>query len=459
MVYLKTMQISDKRSFLILFLCLIVVTSVGCLLQSPSEQSPLDRIREHGRIVMITQNSQNTYYIYREQPQGFEYELAAEFARYLDVDLVVETPGWIDMFDMLEHGRGDFIAAGVTVVPSRTRRVDFSDPYLTIRQEVVVHRNNFDINSIEDLNGKTVHVRAGTSYQERLAELLGMGIGMELVLVPDITTEELIEQVADAKIEVTVADSNIALLNRMYQPDIRIAFPLSPPQSLAWAVDKGNTELLEAINGFFTKIRTDGTLDEVHSRYYEDRNHLGSFDLRVFHQRIEERMPLYRRMIKAAAKEHDLDWRLIVAMIYQESHFDPDARSFTGVRGLMQVTQKTADEMGIVDRTDPEQSIRAGVGYLANLYNRFSDIDDEETRLLLALASYNVGYGHVRDAQIILRQRGRDPDSWPSLRETLPLLRMPEFYKDTRFGYARGTEPVRYVDNVLAYYDILKRKI
>lgn len=447
------------RTLWIWLITFFILPLVSCQLQPMPEQSSLDRIRDHGRIVMITQNSQNTYYIYREQPFGFEYELAAAFASYLDVDLVVQTPGWIEMFDMLERGHGDFIAAGLTVLPSRERRVDFSDPYLTVRQEVVVHRDNLDINGIEDLKGKTVHIRAGTSYQERLAELHGQGIDVKLILIPDITTEELIEQVAEAKVEITVADSNIALLNSMYQPDIRIAFPLSPPQQLAWAVHKGNRELLMAINGFFSKISADGTLDEIYDRYYKDWDHLDILDYRIFHERIENRMPRYRTVIKEAAQEYGLDWRLIVAMIYQESHFDPEARSYTGVRGLMQVTQKTAEEMGIMDRTDPEQSIKAGVGYLSNLFERFGDIQDKETRLLLALASYNVGYGHVRDAQTILRQKGLDPDSWPSIRETLPLLRIPEFYRDTRFGYARGAEPVRYVDNVLTYYEILKKKI
>ena len=448
-----------RYSFVTLFLSFVTAISAGCLLQSPPEQSSLDRIREHGRIVMITQNSPSTYFIYREQPLGFEYELAAAFARYLGVDLAVVTPGWIEMFDMLAEGRGDFIAAGVTVVPSRERRMDFSDPYLTVRQEVIVHHDNLKIRSLEDLDGKTVHVGAGTAYQEQLAELLGKGVDMELVLHPDVVTEELIDQVGESMIEITVAYSNIAHLNRMYQPYIRAAFPISPPQSLAWAVRKGDGELLEAMNSFFTKIRTDGKLDRIYKRYYEDRHNLGIFDLRAFHLVIEEQMPQYRGIIKDAAREYGLDWRLIAAMIYQESHFDPDAISYTGVRGLMQVTQRTADEMGIGDRTDPEQSIRAGVGYLANLYDRFDDVTDEKNRLLLALASYNVGYGHVRDAQDIVRRRGHDPDLWLSLRETLPLLRMPEFYLDTKFGYARGTEPVKYVENVLTYYEILKRKI
>jgi membrane-bound lytic murein transglycosylase F len=282
---------------------------------------------------------------------------------------------------------------------------------------------------------------------------------MELVLVPDIPTDELIRQVADAEIDITVVDSNIALINRVYHPDIRIAFPISSPQSLAWAVRKGNGELLEIINEFFTRIRTDGTLDEIYSRYHENRNNLGRFDLKAFHRKMETHLPRYQKMIQKASDKHGFDWRLIAAMIYQESHFDPRARSYTGVRGLMQVTQTTAAEMGIVNRMDPEQSIEAGVGYLAVLYRRFDDIENEWDRLLFSLASYNVGYGHVRDAQKIVREHARDPYSWSSLMEVLPLLRMPEFYREARFGYARGTEPVRYVENITAYYDILKRKI
>ena len=221
---------------------------------------------------------------------------------------------------------------------------------------------------------------------------------------------------------------------------------------------KGNGELLEAANDYLTEIRIDGSLDALSSRYFQEHDHLNSVDVRAFHQTIETKLPRYRAAIKSEAQKHGFDWRFIAAMIYQESHFNPRARSYTGVRGLMQVTRVTADEMGIVDRNDPEQSIRAGVGYLANLYQRFSDVEDRDTRLLLALASYNVGYGHVRDVQDMLRKRGRDPESWVLLRETFPLLRIPEFYRETKYGYARGTEPVRYVDNILAYYDILKKK-
>jgi membrane-bound lytic murein transglycosylase F len=407
---------------------------------------------------MITQNSANTYYLYRDEPHGFEYELAREFARYLDVDLEVITPGWIEMFEKLTWGEGDFIAAGVTILPSRQVRFDFSSPYLKVRQQVIVHRNNDAVTGIDDLVGRTVHVRAGTSYQKRIAELREEGLDIDLVLVPDLPTELLIGQVARSEIEITVADSNIALLNRRYDPDIRIAFPISEEQSLGWVVRNGDLDLVTAVNGFLDQARKDGTFQDIYDRYYDNRVLLGPVDATAFAEKVRTRLPRYEEMIRIQADLYGFDWRFIAAMIYQESHFNPRARSYTGVRGLMQITQATAREMGVTDRIDPKESIRAGIKYLAKIADRFEDIEDERERLLFALAAYNVGYGHVRDAQKIAGGKGLDPHSWSDLKKVLPLLARPEYHRQTRYGYARGTEPVRYVEHILTYYDILLHK-
>lgn len=420
--------------------------------------SSLDRIQDQGRIVMITQNSANTYYLYRGESHGFEYELAREFARYLGVDLEVITPGWIEMFDKLDRGEGDFIAAGVTILPSRQVRFDFSSPYLKVRQQVIVHRNNDGVTGIDDLVGRTVHVRAGTSYQKRIAELREEGLDIDLVLVPDLPTELLIGQVARSEIEITVADSNIALLNRRYDPDIRIAFPISEEQSLGWVVRNGDLELVAAVNGFLDQARKDGTFQDIYDRYYDNRVILGPVDADAFAEKVRTRLPRYEEMIRVQAGLYGFDWRFIAAMIYQESHFNPRARSYTGVRGLMQITQATAREMGVTDRMDPKESIRAGIKYLAKIADRFEHIEDERERLLFALAAYNVGYGHVRDAQKIAGGKGLDPHSWSDLKKVLPLLARPEYHRQTRYGYARGTEPVRYVELILTYYDILLHK-
>lgn len=429
---------------------------LSCDVLLSKRSSTLEGIIEKGKIVLITQNSANTYYIYRDEPNGFEYELAKAFADHLGVELEIVTPGWMEMFEMLGHGKGDFIAAGVTILPSRLEKVDFSDPYMDVQQEVIVHRINRGVRRKKDLAGRTVHVRAGTSYQKSLEQLQEEGIDLNMITIPDVPTEELIAEVAEREIEITVADSNIALLNRRYNPDIRIAFPITGKQSLGWAVRKGNTELLQVMNYFLAEIRDDGTFQDIYDHYYSNRVILGPVDITTFNRRIRTRLPDYEETIRQEAEKYGFDWRLITAMIYQESHFNPRARSYTGVRGLMQITQATAREMGIESRVDPENSIRAGVRYLARLRDRFDDIKDDRERLLFALASYNVGYGHVRDAQKIAKNKGMDPGTWESLKTVLPLLRRSEYYRHTRYGYARGTEPVRYLSHVLTYYDILR---
>jgi len=437
---------------------LLAALGAACSEKPEQRKRGLEDILESGRIVMITQNNPMTYYIYREVPIGFEYELAKEFADFLGVELEVITPAWNQMIVDLENGKGDFIAAGMTITPSRQERIVFSEPYMSIRQHAITRSGKKGLNSIEDLSGKIVYVRDGTSYQERLLELQKEGIDLYLELIPDVPTEEFIRQVVDEEILLTIADSNIALLNRRYYPDLRIAFPIAGEESLGWAVRKGDEDLAEKINEFFKFIRKNGSYQEIYDFYYNNIDVFEYVDVKKFHQRLETRLPKYRSIIEREADKNELDWRLLAAIIYQESHFNPRARSYTGVRGLMQVTQTTAREMGISNRMDPEQSVYAGTKYLARMYARFDDIESKLDRWLFSLASYNVGYGHVRDAQKIAEEKGLNPAKWSSLRETLPLLRYRKYYEKTRYGYARGTEPVRYVDRVMLYYDILRWK-
>ncbi len=438
-----------KRVLLFLTFCLLIGISCG-------RKDTLQKIKESGVITVITRNNAHCYYIYREKAMGFEFDLAKAFSEHLGVELNVITPTWDGIFDTLNKEEGDFIAASMTITSSRQSRADFSHEYLSVQQKTLIHNRNYKIRSLEDLAGKTVHVRRGTSYEERLHELAESGLDVNVILHEDTPTEELISMVADREIEVTIADSNIALLNRRYYPDIRIAFPIEEPESLGWAVRKGDSRLLEEINRFLDKIKGSGLLARIYNKYYANVEIFDYIDLKKFHKRIETRLPTYKDLIRKTAKEHGFDWRLIAAVIYQESHFDPNAKSFTGVEGIMQITQDTAKDMGIEDRRDPRQSITAGVKYLRNLYTRYGAAKDPD-RLLITLASYNVGHGHILDAQEIAREMNLNPQSWSSLVQILPLLRYPKYYKKTRHGYARGTEPVRYVHRILSYYDILKR--
>lgn len=435
---------------------LILLLALVPVMASCAKRDALERIKKSGKIVVLTRNNAHCYYIYRGEPMGFEYDLAKAFSEYLGVALEVRTPRWEGLMDTLNNEKGDFIAASLTITPSREEKVDFSGPYLLVQQRIILHTSNTKIKKLEDLKGKTVHVRRGTSYEERLNELNQEGLEVKVRAYDDTPTEELISMVANREIEVTVADSNIALLNRRYYPDIKIAFPLEEPQSLGWAVKKGETALRKAINGFFKKIKKDGTFQKIYDKYYAYVEIFDYFDLKKYHQRLETRLPRYKEVIQKAAKKYGFDWRLIAAMIYQESHFDPGARSFTGVEGIMQMTRDTAREMGIKDRRDPMESIMGGVRYLRKLYDKYEEASDPD-RLLITLASYNVGRGHILDAQKIAKEQNLNPNSWAALEQILPLLRNPRYYRKTRYGYCRGTEPVRYVKRILTYYDILKR--
>ena len=377
----------------------------GCYPPSPDS---LQRIKKAGKIRIITDNSATTYYIYRDEKMGFEYDLAKAFADHLGVELEIITPNWDDMFDALIDGHGDLIAAGLTKTEIREEIIGFSDGYLDIQQNIIVHKKNRKIKEIKDLDGVTIDVRSGTSYQDRIYELEKEGVSVDLKLHGNVSTEELIRKVAKKKIKITVADSHIAFLNRRYYPDIRIAFPINEPQELAWGVRKNDMRLIKEINKFFKKIKKNGVYDEIYRKYYANIEIFDYVDLKRFHKRLKTRLPKYEAIIRREAKKYGFDWRMIAAVIYQESHFDPNAESYTGVKGLMQVTRRTAAEMGITNRNDPEESVKAGVKYLNKLYGRFNEIEKHRERMLFALASYNIGYGHVQDARKICREKGHE---------------------------------------------------
>jgi membrane-bound lytic murein transglycosylase F len=425
--------------------------------KAAAERDALKRIRQSGEITMLTRNNAHCYYTYRGNPMGFEYDLAKAFADHLGVQLKVITSSRSGLIEDLRSGKGDFIAASMTITPSRKKLIAFSNEYLPIQQKLILHKENHKVKKIDDLEGKTIHVRRGTSYEERLKQLMTKGLAIKVKVHEDTPTEVFIGMVAKKEIEMTVANSNVALLNRRYYPDVKIAFPLERPQSLGWGAQKGEKELLREINEFFSDIKEDGTFEEIYEKNYANVEIFDYVDLKKYHKRLETRLPKYKPIIKRAAEKYGFDWRLIAAVIYQESHFYPNAKSLTGVKGLMQLTLNTAREVGVKDRSDPEQSIMGGVTYLRKLYDRYEDAKDPD-RILIALASYNAGHRHIQDARKIAKEKNLDPNSWYALKETLPLLCYPRYYKKTRYGYCRGSEPVKYVDSILTFYDILLKK-
>jgi membrane-bound lytic murein transglycosylase F len=391
---------------------------------------------------------------------GFEYDLFKAFAAHLGVDLnIIIAQKWERMIPDLMNGTGDLIAASMTITPSRRRQVAFSNGYMNIKQHIIVHRDNASVKKLADLSGQTIHVRKGTSYQERLEQLKEdhPELRFNTVLHEDISTEELIRQVSEKEIDITIADKNIAMLNRRYYPNAIMAGAISETEALGWAVHPASKNLMSQINLFMEKIKQNGEFSEIYNRYYANIEQFDFVDLRKFHRQLKSRLPLYQSLIMTASELHDFDWRLIAAQMYQESHFKPKARSHAGAYGLMQLTRRTADSFGVADIFDPEQNIFAGVNHLKNLFNYF-DIGNDADRLKISLAAYNVGQGHLRDAQKLAVQLRLDPERWDSIEKTLPLLQYRRYYQNATYGYCRGAEPVNYVRQILLYYDILKRQ-
>ncbi len=445
------LRIFSAKTLLSLLLIFFLLRLTSC------KKEGLKKIKETQKITVITDNNANCYYSYKNQPMGFEYELAKGFAKYLDVNLEMITPPWNKMVGLLQRNEADIIAANLTITEKRLKKMDFSKGILPIQQFVIKRNRDDSTKSQADLSGRTIHIRKNTSYHERLKELQDQGLDFTIKLYDDLPSEEFIRQVSTGEIDLTISDSHIARLNRRYYPNVDPVFPIEEQQFLGWAVKKGNEKLLMQINAYFKQIKTDGTFDKLYNKYYGSSEIFDYVDLLKFHRRIEKRLPKYEKLIKSESKKYRFDWRLIAAMIYQESHFNPRARSYTGVRGLMQLTLITAREMGIHNRLNPTQSIKGGTKYLNKIYQRFDDVAEHD-RMKFALASYNIGYGHIRDAQIIAEQEKMNKNVWKSMIKVLPLLRYRKYYKKTRYGYARGTEPVRYVERIMSYYEILRRQ-
>jgi len=421
-----------------------------------SRKSMLDQVLEQNELIVITRNGPTTYYEGPAGPTGFEYELAKRFSEYLGVDLrIVVPPNFSDILRLTALGDVHLAAAGLTPTDKRREKVRFGPVYQEITQQLVYLGGTTRPASLADLDG-TLEVVAGSNHEEKLRELRSEYPQLRWRSNKEDDTEQLLGMISSELIEYTIADSNELSVNRHFYPEVKPAFDIGPPEQLAWAfpLSKDNS-LYDAAVTFFNKIRANGTLEQLIDRYY---GHIEIFDYvgtRRYQEHIEERLPLYQDIFKEAASSIGMDWRLLAAIGYQESHWDPDAVSPTGVRGLMMLTHAAAKDVGIDDRRDPEQSIQGGAGYLAQMLQRIPERVPEPDRTWLALAAYNVGLGHLEDARILTQKNKGDADRWLDVKKNLPLLSKKKWFQQTRYGYARGKEPVRYVENIRTYYDIL----
>ncbi len=379
------------------------------------------------------------------------------FADDLGVELTLLIPdSFDDLLDKVADNQVHIAAAGLTITKDREQIFQFGPAYQEITEQLVYNVANRRPRSLAKLDG-TLEVIANSSHEERLKHLKDSIKDLSWKSNHQLESEELLQMVSDNIIEYTIADSNELALNQRFLINLRVAFDVSKSQSLAWAMPKTEDKsLFRAVQKFFKKIKENGELSRLIERNYghvEDFDYVGT---KIFMRHIETRLPTYRSFFEKAAEQYDLDWRLIAAMGYQESHWDPDAVSPTGVRGIMMLTLKTAKDMKVKNRLNPQSSIEGGAKYFKKTLQRIDKDTDEPDSIWMAMAAYNVGFYHLQDARKITRKLNKDPNRWIDVRTSLPLLAKRKWYKQTRYGYARGWEPVRYVENIRSYYDILK---
>ncbi|MDH5367780.1 MAG: transporter substrate-binding domain-containing protein [Cyclobacteriaceae bacterium] len=436
----------------------------------------LDKIKERGSLRALVDNSSTSYFIYKGQLMGYEYELLTLLAHELGVDLeIIVTKSIDDAFRSLNKGEGDIIAFTLTVTKERQSRVAFTHAHYTTRQ-VLVQKNPDNWRSMKkheiekalirnqvDLIGKEVHVRKSSSYVDRLKNL-SEEIGGDIIVIEDekdVETELMIRKVYNEEIAYTIADEDIALVNTSYYPDIDISTPISFPQQIAWAVRKNATELLNTINHWQAELKKEPTYNVIYNKYYNSPRASKARLTSDFSSISGEKISVYDGIIKQAADSLGWDWRLLAAQIYQESVFNPSDTSWAGAIGLMQIMPETGKRYQTYNLTNPKQNVMAGMRHLKHLNSLWAKtIEDEQERLKFILASYNVGLGHVIDARELAKKYNKNPTSWEgNVALYLQNKSKPKYFNDSvaKSGYCRCEEPVNYVKNVLSRYEQYKQ--
>ena len=440
-------------------MCRLALLSLASLLLSACNrpESALDQVLAANELVVITRNSPTTFYQGTDGPTGFEYEMVKMFADSLGVRLKIITPdSFSDILPAIADGEAHLAAAGLTITEERKKLVRFGPSYQAITPQLVYRVGTAKPDSLDDLNG-SLEIVAGSSHEETLKRLKNDHPGLTWKANDTLESEELLHLVWEQVIDYTIADSNEVKLNRRYYPELRVAFDLTGPEQLGWAFPHGDdNSLFNKAREFFNRIKSDGTLEQLKDRFY---GHVQRFDYvgtRRYLRHIQQRLPEFQPLFEEAGQLVDIDWRLLAAIGYQESHWKADARSPTGVRGIMMLTLDTMKHLGLSNRLKPKQSIYGGARYIAMMREKIPDRIPEPDRTWMALAAYNIGFGHLEDARRLTQMNDGDPDRWVDVKKNLPLLSQKKWYKKTRYGYARGREPVRYVANIRSYFDVLR---
>ncbi len=462
------------RVLLSAFLLCLIVLLTSC--NQPSNKvddgtkvviSPTDD-KNSEVITFVTLNSPNTYYVDGDKEfAGLEYDLTRLFIKELggNTQLKLIVANSINqVLPAILNNKADIAAADVTVTDARKEIIDFSTPYQDVQQVVVYNiEKNKETHAkapkkLKDLAGLLITVPAGTSFVERLIKLQPKESGLIWEERLRVGSEQLLQELARGEIDYTIADSHLVSIMQNYYPNLGVAFAIGEPEKIAWALPKnGDPALKQKVDAFFSKIKKNGALRNLIDRYHGNAKRLKPVDVKAFLIRSRTLLPKYKRLFQQAQEITGLDWRLIAAISYQESHWDTFNTSPTNVRGLMMLTEDTADLMKVSDRLDPKQSIPAGAKYINLLKDTIPDRVPEPDRTYMALASYNIGYAHVEDARVLAQRLKLNPDRWADVKKTLVMLNDPTYYVNAKYGYASGGAPVIFVESIRSYYNILAR--
>ncbi len=432
----------------------LVAIVLSALLGTCSSPPPLlERILRTGELTVVTRNTPAAFYYGADEPRGIEYELARGYAERLGVRLRIYTSDQVyrDVID----GNAQIAAASLTVADSRKDTVNFGPAYQSIQPQIIYRRGTKRPTDLADLLGGRLEVVTDSSHAALLTELRADEPLLSWIEHPEASAEELIKRVATGEIDYTIADSHLFALLRHFYPDLRVAFGIERQNHIAWALPQRADSLRESVAAYFAEIEATGQLERILDRYYFASREFDYVGSRAFIRHVTTRLPRYRSYFLEGERATGTDWRLLAAIGYQESHWNPGAVSPTGVRGMMMLTERTAEMMEVVDRDDARSSIVGGAHYFSRVLRKLPERIAEPDRYWLAVAAYNLGFGHLEDARILTQSLGANPDSWEEVRARLPLLGDEQWHRRVQRGYAPGQTAVTYVDNVRRYYEIL----
>jgi membrane-bound lytic murein transglycosylase F len=429
------------------------------LLCACSNDKPFANLQEGDELVVLTRNTPTTYYFDGDQPTGFDYDLISAYAQSRGLTVRVKVAFTLaELLDELEQGQAHLAAAGLTLTDERTERFYATKPYLSQRPLVIYKSGNYRPRSLAELANHDIVVLAGSSHNETLTALQSNYPELSWREVQAADTLELMQQLSTGRAELAIIDSLEFRIQQRLFPRLVKALELRDTVDMVWYLPKqtGAKKLRDDLNAFLEEAKETGLLDRTQERHFGSLDYATRMGTFTFTRKMTTDLPKWQSLITDVASEYQMDWRLLAAVAYQESHWNPKAKSPTGVRGMMMLTLRTAKELGIKNRLDARSSLRGGARFLKELNRRLPERIPEPDRTWMALAAYNIGMGHLEDARRLTQGRGGNPDSWTDVREFLPELQNPEVYRHTRFGFARGQEAQTYVDNIQHYYDILK---